>query len=529
MALQLCFRHARRRALRLSRVVPATASHVQLSFDRSPRAWFSTKTLRIFNSLTNEVEPFLQDEHDESNRPIRWYNCGPTVYDSAHLGHARTYVCLDIMRRILTKHFRLDVLYALGLTDIDDKIIKRANESPEVSSPLALARRFETEFFEDLAKLGVELPDVVLRVTEHVDDIVDYVKLLEAKGFAYVNEADNSVYFDVQAFNSANHSYGTMGPTSASLDTEEGRALHNADEGDESGLDRTLKRDPRDFVLWKAAKPDLEPASVQWPSPWGLGRPGWHIECSAMSRAACGSHLDLHSGGIDLKFPHHCNEVAQSEAHNSAPRSCCPGHATDGQNGDPWARFFVHTGHLYIEGLKMSKSLKNFISVRDLLENGFTADSFRMFCLQYSYRSSVHYSPDRMDEANALIRRVQNFLKVTDKHIQQAVIDGQELTKQQCTEVTEEGKLAQTWCSKRWRSDEVRLRDSLSSHRAEIDSALANDFDTPEALQSLLKLTQVRNALSLIVLLVPYLMRCIVASSFSSCCRFVLMDLQDYV
>ena len=174
----------------------------------------SSEPLRIFNSLTNELEPFVAVDgsgggggggikEKKAATTIRWYNCGPTVYDSAHLGHARTYVCLDIIRRVLTRHFRLDVLYALGLTDIDDKIIKRAAETSPPVSPLALARRFEVEFFEDLARLGVAPPDVLLRVTEHVPDIVDYVAALQRKGFAYVNDADRSVYFDVAAFNSA--------------------------------------------------------------------------------------------------------------------------------------------------------------------------------------------------------------------------------------------------------------------------------------------------------------------------------------
>ena len=182
------------------------------------RADFSVESLRIYNSLTDEVEDFLAldvgtgsersstDVPAQSGLPIRWYNCGPTVYDSAHLGHARTYVCLDIFRRVLAQHFNLDVLYALGMTDVDDKIINRALEpGSEHRTPLELARHFEGEFFDDLARLGVALPDVVLRVTEHIPDIVEYVAELERKGFAYVNNEDRSVYFDVGAFNAAGH------------------------------------------------------------------------------------------------------------------------------------------------------------------------------------------------------------------------------------------------------------------------------------------------------------------------------------
>ena len=484
----------------------------------------SRPSLHVFNSLTNEVESFLPDhvssgvaDVDSSgsrvagHHPIRWYNCGPTVYDSAHLGHARTYVCLDIIRRVLTQHFRLDVLYALGLTDVDDKIIRRAGEGSKPVAPLALARKFEAEFFDDLKRLGVDLPDVVLRVSEHIPDIVEYIEDLQAKGFAYVNEANNSVYFDVAAFNgTTGNQYGTMGPAAAALNTEEAGQLlseANADEGDEGGLDRKLKRDPRDFVLWKAAKPDLEPRTVQWNSPWGLGRPGWHIECSVMSRAACGDHLDLHSGGIDLKFPHHCNEVAQSEAFNGPPANsegtasvshsaqhaicACPTH-NGASAQSKWSRFFLHTGHLYIEGLKMSKSLKNFISVRDLLSGGFSPDSFRMFCLQYSYRSSVHYSPDRMEEANALLRRFDNFLRMTALHVDQAKTSS-------ASKAVEAERLSEAVgkpldvTTKRWREQEVQLRDSLSACRHEVDHALADDFNTPRALQALLTLTQLSN------------------------------------
>ena len=234
---------------RSPRVLRGSLDSVRPFLYCGPTRQFSSTPPRIYNSLTNELEPLLLNDEDASKNDsvsLRWYNCGPTVYDSAHLGHARTYVCLDIIRRILEHYFRLDVLYALGLTDIDDKIIRRAGEKSPPVSPLALARRFETEFFEDLALLGVRLPDVVLRVTEHVPDIVKYIEVLEEKGFAYVNSEDKSVYFDVAAFNKGPHSYGTMGPASAKVDVVD-ELPPNFDEGDEGGLDRSLKRDPRDF------------------------------------------------------------------------------------------------------------------------------------------------------------------------------------------------------------------------------------------------------------------------------------------
>ncbi len=237
------------------------------------------------NSLVggqSELVP-LPSERSE----MTWYSCGPTVYDSAHLGHARTYICTDAVRRILTDVLDIDVNFAMGVTDIDDKIITRA--ATQGIPWRDLAARYEEEFMADMKRLNVRPPDAILRVTEHVPDIINYVEALVKSGIAY--ESDRGVYFSVQKFGS---SYGKLnqGALEDVLDTV-------AAEG-------TDKVDKRDFALWK--KSDTAP---HWNSPWGLGRPGWHIECSAMTHAYFGASVDIHSGGVDLAFPHHTNEIAQ--------------------------------------------------------------------------------------------------------------------------------------------------------------------------------------------------------------------------
>ena len=234
--------------------------------------------------------------------PIKWYSCGPTVYDVAHLGHARSYVCNDIIRRIMTNFFGFEVNYALGMTDIDDKIINRANESTELESIerkcLNVARKYEKEFLDDMDALNVLRPNTILRVSEHINDIIEYLKGIESQGYTY--QTEDGLYFDLQNFMKTK-TYGKLGsipPIDANDDNE-----HNG-----SIIGKENKRHSRDFVLWKSNKKTNE---LSFESPWGLGRPGWHIECSAMTYSYFGNKLDIHSGGIDLLFPHHTNEIAQ--------------------------------------------------------------------------------------------------------------------------------------------------------------------------------------------------------------------------
>lgn len=245
--------------------------------------------IRIRNSILSTGELDLINPHDE----ISWYCCGPTVYDVSHLGHARTYVSIDIVRRILEDYFGVNINFALGITDIDDKIINKGKVMNFTSwdDMSQIARDFEVEFFKDMQRLNVKRPSAILRVSEHIPEIVNYVEKIRQNGYCY--ESEDGVYFDVLSFGESK--YGKLGQ------------LPNVDEADEDRSFSKIKRNPRDFALWKSAKPD-EPS---WNSPWGKGRPGWHIECSAMTHSYFGSNVDIHSGGIDLKFPHHTNEIAQ--------------------------------------------------------------------------------------------------------------------------------------------------------------------------------------------------------------------------
>lgn len=370
----------------------------------------------VRDNLTQSLRPLLTRNKAE----ISWYICGPTVYDDAHLGHARTYVCFDIISRIMSRWHGLDVELVMNVTDIDDKILARAAEVGE--SPTVLARRFEGRFMEDMAALGVEPPRQLLRVTEHIQEIVRMLQQIESAGRAYTH--DGSLWFDT----TAHHAYGKLAPP----------ASREPQPVSESG-----KRDARDFALWKGSKPGEGEA---WESPWGAGRPGWHIECSAMCHSVFGEHLDLHSGGIDLAFPHHCNEIAQCEA-------------AFGREG--WPTAFIHTGHLNISGLKMSKSLKNFITIRQMLERH-SPDDFRLLCLSHSYASTLDFAEEQFTQARAQRQRFEALFR------------------------TMTGAAAgTTGFGVKWNSAERELVRLERSTRAAIAEALSRDFNTARALQLL--------------------------------------------
>jgi len=281
----------------------------------------------VYNSLVRSKAPLLLRVKDK----LDWYLCGPTVYDSAHIGHARSYVCQDIVKRIFEK-FNISVKMVMGMTDIDDKIIARAKETNQ--DWRILARHFEAEFLQDMKDLKVSLPTVITRVSDHIPEIIKFVQGIEKNGFAYTE--GNSVYFDTSSFQK-DYTYGKLQPLRHTSDNQVSQS--NDDKG---------KKNPKDFVLWKGSSTEI----LGWNSPWGHGRPGWHIECSAMSSEIFGDKLDLHSGGIDLQFPHHDNEIAQCEAHFLSHQ---------------WCNYFIHTGHLHIQGKKMSKSLKNFTTIKSVL------------------------------------------------------------------------------------------------------------------------------------------------------------------
>lgn len=506
--------------------------------------------------------------HPAEGKLIRWYSCGPTVYDAAHIGHARNYMTFDIIRRILRDYFNYDITYVMNITDIDDKIIIRARhghlvrefaerhatagdaaklreelttawtvfvrsklgfdqdaagawmefattlgadfnaragslteaEAKKASAlesakkcrdmldgPLPvgetawlvegamadmlapwldgqfgstvtdqkifrdLAAFWEADFLEDMAALNVLPADYMTRVSEYVPEIIAYVTRIMDNGFAY--ESEGSVYFDVAAFDgNATHSYAKLCPWSA------GNAKF-FEEGEGSlGVKLQGKRDPRDFALWKCSKPG-EPF---WPSPWGNGRPGWHIECSAMASSVLPATLDIHSGGIDLAFPHHDNEIAQAEAHN---------------HSDQWVNYFLHAGHVHIEGLKMSKSLKNFISIKEALRR-YSARQLRFLFLQHGWAATLVYKESSMQAAASAEATFANFFATARAVLRERRAAGDTPTVDSASGLLRNDHGAA----------ERELLGQLDATRNAVHVALCDSFDTPTALASLLEL-----------------------------------------
>ncbi len=323
--------------------------------------------LKLFNSLSRRKETFVPIEPGQ----VRMYVCGMTVYDFCHLGHARVLVVFDVIVRHL-RQLGFQVTYVRNITDIDDKIIARAAENGE--SIQALTARFIQAMHEDADALGVLRPDAEPRATESMNDILAMIGTLIDKGYAY--RADNGdVYYAVDKF----ADYGRLS----------GKRVDELRAGARVDVD-AAKRDALDFVLWKAAKPG-EPS---WPSAWGPGRPGWHIECSAMSTDCLGAHFDIHGGGMDLQFPHHENEIAQSEA----------------ATGEHFVNYWLHNGFVQVDEEKMSKSLGNFFTVREILQR-YQPEEVRCFILASHYRSPLNYSDDNLDKARAALQRLYTALR----------------------------------------------------------------------------------------------------------------------
>eukprot|EP00878_Enallax_costatus_P002111 GHUV01002279.1.p1 GENE.GHUV01002279.1~~GHUV01002279.1.p1 ORF type:complete len:785 (+),score=272.34 GHUV01002279.1:146-2500(+) len=527
---------------------------------RGQREWYRPDTdqqavLQFYNSLLDEKVPFIPAA-GAGSRQISWYACGPTVYDSAHMGHARNYVTFDVIRRVLEDYFGYNVMYVMNVTDVDDKIILRArrnhllqqyrqqqqdpqqvaqqveaaiqaavikqarkqqgmtaqvsaatdsrqrtelesalkNEehkakqlqqvqadfkallagsSPGIQQMLAVgsdqlaeqldaqhgsevtdlsifrahAAKYEQEFFEDMDALGVRRPDVLTRVVEFLPEIIDYVQRIVDNGIAY--ESNGSVYFDTIKFRDLGHVYGKCKPSSV------GNATLAAES--EANFETSEKRSQQDFALWKAAKPG-EPA---WDSPWGKGRPGWHIECSAMASKIIGAKMDIHSGGEDLKFPHHDNELAQAEAyfHHDGCRQ--------------WVNYFLHSGHLEIEGLKMSKSLKNFITIREALQQ-FSARQLRLMFIMNPWNKTVSYGETMRAEMRAREQAIKNFFQNVDVALREAC-----------------GKEAQT--SAKWEADELSLSAAILECQTKVHESLLDNINTAGALDALAGLIKATN------------------------------------
>ncbi|ESK93375.1 cysteinyl-trna synthetase [Moniliophthora roreri MCA 2997] len=520
--------------------------------------------LKVYNSLTRTKTEFVP----KNGRLVKWYNCGPTVYDASHMGHARNYVTQDVIRRIISDYFGYDVHFVMNITDIDDKIIKRARQThlletfradtkslnadlisqvqvawrkfireefrnglPDDERPSegeeeskwvriseliqnkewkqaclrrdekfdmnfssanrafvalkdaqsqlnagkngqdaahrlidetsdiltvfldeqykatvtdpalsrSLASYWEGRFFEDMARLRVRDPDTLTRVTEYVPEIVAFVEKIIQNGYAY--EAEGSVYFDTQAFDNAPiHNYAKLEPWS------KGNREHQ--EAPSSSAKFT-RRSASDFALWKASKPG-EPS---WPSPWGPGRPGWHIECSVMASAILGDNMDIHSGGIDLAFPHHDNEMAQSEAYHECP---------------VWVNYFLHTGHLHIEGLKMSKSLKNFITIDEILQK-YSARQLRLAFLTQLWNAKVDFSESLMTgEVRNLETTLNNFFTTIKALVSQAQANG----------LVSDGY-------HHYEAPESELTAKFHETQSTFRAALCDSFNTPGALDAI--------------------------------------------
>nr|XP_054949957.1 cysteine--tRNA ligase, cytoplasmic isoform X13 [Pan paniscus] len=482
--------------------------------------------------LTKEV--FIPQD----GKKVTWYCCGPTVYDASHMGHARSYISFDILRRVLKDYFKFDVFYCMNITDIDDKIIKRARQNhlfeqyrekrPEAAQVLEdvqaalkpfsvklnettdpdkkqmlerihhavqlateplekavqsrltgeevnscvevlleeakdllsdwldstlgcdvtdnsifskLPKFWEEDFHRDMEALNVLPPDVLTRVSEYVPEIVNFVQKIVDNGYGYVS--NGSVYFDTAKFaSSEKHSYGKLVPEAVG----DQKALQEG-EGDLSiSADRlSEKRSPNDFALWKASKPG-EPS---WPCPWGKGRPGWHIECSAMAGTLLGASMDIHGGGFDLRFPHHDNELAQSEAYFE---------------NDCWVRYFLHTGHLTIAGCKMSKSLKNFITIKDALKKH-SARQLRLAFLMHSWKDTLDYSSNTMESALQYEKFLNEFF-LNVKDILRAPVD---ITGQ----------------FEKWGEEEAELNKNFYDKKTAIHKALCDNVDTRTVMEEM--------------------------------------------
>lgn len=326
--------------------------------------------LTIYNTLTRKKEVFKPMVEGK----VGMYVCGTTIYDYCHIGHGRTYVAFDVMVRYM-RHLGYDLTYVRNVTDVDDKIINRANENGESCD--ALVGRFTEAMYQDFDALNMLRPDIEPKVTGHIPEIIDIIQLLVDQSYAYV-ASNGDVLFDVSKYDD----YGQL-----SLQN-----LEMLNVGARVEVD-TAKKSPLDFVLWKTAKPN-EP---KWDSPWGEGRPGWHIECSAMASKHLGENFDIHGGGSDLQFPHHENEIAQS---------CCA-------NQTPFANTWIHTGMVQIDKEKMSKSLGNFFTINDVLKD-YDAETVRFFLISGHYRSQLNYSQENLEQARPALERLYTALRDVD-------------------------------------------------------------------------------------------------------------------
>lgn len=381
--------------------------------------------LKVYNTLTGKKETFVP----ENESRVGMYVCGPTTYNYIHLGNARPLVVFDTVRRYL-EYMGYQVTYVQNFTDVDDKIIKRAQE--EKKPPLEFAAHYVEEYFKDASQLNVRKASVHPKVSEHMPEILAFVQALIAKGHAYESKGD--VYFSVTSFDH----YGKLSKRDLA-DLQAGARVEVAEQ----------KKHPGDFALWKTAKPG-EPS---WSSPWGEGRPGWHIECSAMSHKYLGKSFDIHAGGMDLVFPHHENEIAQSEAYHGAPM----------------AKYWLHNGFITVNQEKMSKSLGNFFLLRDILQK-FSGQVIRFYLLSTHYRSPLDFDDEKLGVAQRGLERLQTAARLLKEAL---------------------GKVSQVDLA--GTNSKADLNDELLSHKERFLAAMNDDFNTALAIAVLFDLARTSN------------------------------------
>ncbi|MBU5591719.1 cysteine--tRNA ligase [Clostridium sp. MSJ-4] len=376
--------------------------------------------MKLYNTLSRKREEFIPLKEGE----VKMYVCGPTVYNFFHIGNARTFIVFDTIRRYF-EYRGYKVKYVQNFTDIDDKMIKKANE--EETTVKNLGDKYINEYFKDADALNIQRATVNPRATEYIGQIVDFVEALVEKGYAYA--VDGDVYFSTKKFNE----YGKLS----------GQNIEDLQAGARIDVD-DKKKDPMDFALWKNQKPG-EPA---WESPWGMGRPGWHIECSCMAYNILGETIDIHAGGSDLVFPHHENEIAQSET----------------KNGKPFANYWIHSAFVNVDNQKMSKSLNNFFTTREILEN-YSSDVVRFFMLSGHYRTQLNFSIEVLDAAKASVERLYN-----------AIANLESLSQEVKEETIKE--------------EEKSYKEHIESYREKYIDKMDDDFNTADAISVIFDLVR---------------------------------------
>ena len=417
--------------------------------------------LKFYNSLTNKKEIFKPINKDK----VKVYTCGPTVYDKAHIGNFRTFLFEDLLKRVLLA-FGYEVIHIMNITDVDDKTIKRANESGKKLSEIT--EYYTKRFLEDSLSLKILPADNYPLATEHIPSMIEMIKLLINKDFAYVSD-DGSVFFKISNY----EKYGNL----TNLD------LSNMQKSNRVSSDEYNLDNPQDFALWKAYKED--DSNIFWDSPWGKGRPGWHIECSAMSVEYLGKHFDIHCGGVDNKFPHHENEIAQSECALETK----------------FVNYWLHSEFLLVDGGKMSKSLGNVYTIPELFSKGFTAGEIRYIMLTSHYRSKVNFTLDKQHEAKMGIKRIQTLksrLKLLNSSSNSSYPDIKKVFDETISDDLDTPKtmaLVFDWVRKLnieldkniLKEDEVARALNFISYFNSIFNVLTDDFDIPDEILKLAK------------------------------------------